>query len=210
MSFYLHTGNAFSSVEAPYNTISHFITSLPKVLDFVGDWEVALVDVIFQKPDIQQKIDEKVDKTASEKVDENATEKPSEIQTIDEKVDKTASEKVDENATEKPSEIISETSDDKQIIQEKEQKTSVVYICGDFVEHSIVGDKTLPFFRSLSLSSKESQIVETYDNPFYIKLNTKFIQNLSIWLITEKGQIIKSSGQEHIFLTFHFRKRKWK
>ena len=184
MSFYLHTGNAFSSVEAPYNTISHFITSLPKVLDFVGDWEVALVDVIFQKPDIQQKIDEKVDKTASEKVDENATEKPSEI--------------------------ISESSDDKQIIQEKEQKTSVVYICGDFVEHSIVGDKTLPFFRSLSLSSKESQIVETYDNPFYIKLNTKFIQNLSIWLITEKGQIIKSSGQEHIFLTFHFRKRKWK
>ena len=120
---------------------------------------------------------------------------------IDEKNDRKIDEKIDEKIDQKK---------EQGKEQEKEQKTSVVYICGDFIEHTIVGNKTLPFFRRLSLASSEKQIAETYDNPFYIKLNTKFIQNLQIWVLNEKGNIINSSGEEHIFLTFHFRKRKWK
>ncbi len=208
MSFYLHTGNAFSSLEAPFNTPSHFITNLPKILDFNQEWEAGLVEVLFQKSHLDSKTSEKntANSEPSEKTELKAatSEKnnTSEKTTPELKTSESDGVNVDQEKSKKAT-VDLKTSEKSSI----DQKTSVVYICGDFIDHSIVGDKTLPFFRSFSLVSGKKLLNRTYAKPFYVKLNTKFIQNLSIWLVNEKGGKVQTSETDNIFLTFHFRKR---
>ncbi len=97
----------------------------------------------------------------------------------------------------------------KKVMKNKDKiPYSTAYICADFIENSVLGDKTLPFFRVIHLPQTPSPIKRTYANIHYLKLNKHFIQNLKFWLVTEKGELFDSEPGDLLHLTLHFRKAK--
>ena len=55
MSFFLHTGNAFATLNKPYNRASEFLINLPKALDFHSQWEVGLIEFMLNKDKLETK-----------------------------------------------------------------------------------------------------------------------------------------------------------
>ncbi len=140
MSFFLHTGNTFSS-DSVYNTATRFIVEIPKSLDLQGDWEVGLSEIIFKNYSIN---------------------------------------------------------------------ASVGYICCDFIENSIFGDKSLPCFRCICIPNNRDFTHLRFEQVFYFKVTSNFIQNLNIWTLNECSEMMLSTSEDLIFLTFHFKQAKSK
>ncbi len=84
--------------------------------------------------------------------------------------------------------------------------TSVGYICSDFIENSIFGDKSLPCFRSICIPNNNHFTHLIFENVFYFKVTSNFIQNLNIWMLNDCNEMITSTSEDLMYLTFHFKR----
>lgn len=85
-------------------------------------------------------------------------------------------------------------------------KHNVVYLCGDFIEHTILGDKLMPFVKALYLKDFENYFYFT--NIQYIPLNSKNIQQLGLNLLSENNKQLQQTALKKACFTFHFKRVK--
>ena len=87
-------------------------------------------------------------------------------------------------------------------------KNSVAYICCDFVENSVYGNRSIPCLRCVYVprTLNDNFIHLSFEKPFYFNVTSNFIQNVNVWMIDDAGEIIKSTLEDLVFLTFHFRR----
>jgi len=82
-----------------------------------------------------------------------------------------------------------------------------LFVYTDIIESQVVGSSLVPMLRMVNIKhGKGEAITETFQNPYYLKLNRSTIDSISIIICDEFGEeILFDSGQ--VTVTLHFRKK---
>jgi|GEM_PF-3108127 len=82
-----------------------------------------------------------------------------------------------------------------------------LFVYTDIIEPQIVGNTMVPMLRMINLKGKSGDAVtETFENPYYLRLNRCCIENISIVICDEFGEEVPfERGQ--VTVTLNFRKK---
>ena len=88
-----------------------------------------------------------------------------------------------------------------------------IYVYCDVCSNTYVGDTMVPLLRTISFNSQSSNYGEAiwvlYNNPIYVPLNKRFIDNITVELYDDSGHEIPFV-EDKTCVTIHFRRRQSK